>query len=58
MPRKPDTPCTGCGKLLWSGRTSRPAAERRCRDCGWSKIPDRQQYMREYREKRKQEKSI
>jgi hypothetical protein len=34
MAKKPDTPCAGgCGKLLWSGRTSLPAGQRRCRDC-------------------------
>jgi hypothetical protein len=34
MAKKPDTPCSGgCGKLLWSGRTSLPAGRRKCRDC-------------------------
>lgn len=33
MPHKPDTPCSKCGKLLWSGRTSRPAELRTCREC-------------------------
>lgn len=34
MAKKPDTPCAGgCGKLLWSGGTSLPAGQRRCRDC-------------------------
>lgn len=33
MAKKPDTPCSGCGKLLWSGPGSRPADERLCRDC-------------------------
>ena len=34
MPKKPDTPCAGgCGKLLWSGAGSKPAGERKCRDC-------------------------
>lgn len=34
MPRKPDTPCAGgCGKLLWRGTGSRPAGERKCREC-------------------------
>lgn len=34
MSRNPDTPCAGgCGKLLWRGRGSRPAGERRCRSC-------------------------
>jgi 5-methylcytosine-specific restriction endonuclease McrA len=34
MAKKSDTPCAGgCGKLLWSGRTSLPAGQRKCRDC-------------------------
>ncbi|TDB88341.1 HNH endonuclease [Actinomadura sp. KC216] len=33
MPRKPDTPCSGCGTLIWSGTGSLPAAERKCRPC-------------------------
>jgi hypothetical protein len=33
MAKKPDTPCTGCGKLLWSGPRSRPDGERLCREC-------------------------
>lgn len=33
MARKPDTPCAGCGKLLWGGATSLPEGQRRCRDC-------------------------
>jgi 5-methylcytosine-specific restriction endonuclease McrA len=33
MPRRPDCPCAGCGALLWSGTTSLPAGERRCRAC-------------------------
>lgn len=34
MAKKPDTPCAGgCGKLLWSGRTSLPVGQRKCRDC-------------------------
>jgi hypothetical protein len=33
MARKPDTPCSGCGKLLWGGRGCLPAGRRRCRDC-------------------------
>lgn len=33
MAKKPDTPCAGCGKLLWSGPRSRPAAERLCAEC-------------------------
>jgi hypothetical protein len=31
--KKADTPCTGCGALLWSGPGSLPPDERRCRDC-------------------------
>lgn len=33
MARRPDTPCADCGKLLWSGTTSLPAGQRRCRAC-------------------------
>lgn len=33
MARRPDCPCSGCGKLLWSTATSRPAGERLCRPC-------------------------
>lgn len=33
MAKKPDTPCSTCGTLLWSGPRSRPAAERLCKDC-------------------------
>lgn len=33
MAKKPDTPCVGCKKLLWSGPRSRPAAERLCQTC-------------------------
>lgn len=33
MARKPDTPCAGCGKLLYGGTGSRPAGERKCREC-------------------------
>lgn len=34
MPRKPDTPCAGgCGKLLWSGKSSLPEGKRKCRGC-------------------------
>lgn len=25
MPRRPDTPCSGCGTLIWSGTGSLPA---------------------------------
>jgi hypothetical protein len=31
--RRPDTPCSRCGKLLWSAPRSLPADERLCRDC-------------------------
>jgi hypothetical protein len=33
MPHKPDTPCAGCGKLLWRGPGSLPAGQRLCREC-------------------------
>lgn len=33
MAKKPDTPCAGCGKLLWGGSTSLPAGTRTCRTC-------------------------
>jgi HNH endonuclease len=34
MARKADIPCAGgCGKLLWSSRTSRPAGQRMCWPC-------------------------
>src|ERR1044072_7979801 len=34
MAKKPNTPCAGCGKLLWSGgKGSLPVGERKCRDC-------------------------
>lgn len=33
MPSAPDTPCNGCGKLLWSGSTSAPADQRWCLLC-------------------------
>lgn len=33
MPRKPDLPCAGCGKLMWRGSTSLPAGRARCRSC-------------------------
>lgn len=33
MARKPDTPCAGCGKMLWGTQTSLPPGERRCRPC-------------------------
>lgn len=33
MPRRPDTPCSSCGTLIWSGTGSRPADQRVCRPC-------------------------
>lgn len=33
MAKKPDTPCSICGTLLWSGRTSLPAERRVCWPC-------------------------
>lgn len=39
MARKPDTPCTRCGKLLWSGRRSLPAEDRLCQDCRAAPAP-------------------
>src|SRR5690348_13086974 len=34
MAKKPDTPCPGCRKLLWSGGSgSHPPGERKCREC-------------------------
>lgn len=33
MAKKPNTPCAGCGKLLWSGGSSLPAGQRKCREC-------------------------
>lgn len=33
MAKRPDTPCAGCGQLLWSGSGSKPAGERLCRAC-------------------------
>lgn len=33
MTRHPDTPCSGCGKMLWRGRGSLPGGERQCHDC-------------------------
>lgn len=42
MPHKPDTPCSGCGKLLWGGTASLPAGERKCQACRRAaKAPDR-----------------
>lgn len=33
MARKPDAPCSRCGKLLWGGSSSLPAGKRRCLPC-------------------------
>lgn len=33
MPSKPDTPCSRCGKLLWSRPNSLPAERRICKGC-------------------------
>lgn len=33
MSRRPDTPCSGCGTLLWGGSGSLPSGARRCRAC-------------------------
>lgn len=33
MARRPDTPCAGCGKLLWSSTSSLPAGQRKCNAC-------------------------
>jgi len=33
MPTRPDTPCSVCGSLLWSGTGSRSPGERVCRPC-------------------------
>lgn len=33
MPRHPDVPCADCGVMLYSGRASLPAGQRRCRAC-------------------------
>ncbi len=33
MSRKPDTPCSRCGTLLYSTARSAPADERLCRSC-------------------------
>lgn len=33
MARKPDAPCSGCGKHLWGGKSSLPVGERTCRSC-------------------------
>lgn len=33
MAKRPDTPCSQCGKLLWSNAQSAPADRRLCREC-------------------------
>jgi hypothetical protein len=33
VPRKPDEPCSKCGKLLWRGTGCRPVDQRICREC-------------------------
>jgi hypothetical protein len=33
MAKKPDTPCSGCGKMLWTGPRSNPEGERLCQAC-------------------------
>jgi HNH endonuclease len=33
MARKPDTPCAGCGKLVYHTRTSLPAGQQTCHEC-------------------------
>ncbi len=33
MARKPDLPCSICGKLMWSGTTSLPAGQATCQPC-------------------------
>jgi hypothetical protein len=33
MARRPDTPCSRCGTMLWSGSNSAPADKRLCREC-------------------------
>ena len=38
MARKPDTPCTICGELTWTGRASQPADLRVCRPCRRARI--------------------
>jgi hypothetical protein len=45
--RKPDTPCADCGTLLFSGRGSLPAGQRKCRSC--RSQPDHVAALRERR---------
>lgn len=44
----PDTPCSRCGKLLYSGKGSLPAGERTCRSCRRAR-PKRQRPTRSLR---------
>lgn len=47
MARRPDTPCSICGRLLWSGSNSRPADSRVCRPCRAVRRVDRPEMQRE-----------
>lgn len=38
MASKPDTPCSACGKMLWSGSTSAPADKRMCLSCRRARV--------------------
>jgi len=31
--RRPDVPCSGCGRMIWRGTGSLPAGRATCRDC-------------------------
>lgn len=33
MPKRPDLPCAGCGRLMWRGPGTLPPGEARCREC-------------------------
>lgn len=33
MPRNPDLPCAGCGKLMWRSKSSLPAGQATCHPC-------------------------
>lgn len=33
MARKPDVPCSRCGRLMWGGSSSLPAGQRTCHPC-------------------------
>lgn len=33
MPRRPDVPCAGCGKLIWRGRGVLPPGQSTCQSC-------------------------